>query len=269
MDLNQESKIMFFGTTYTMQDFADKFAKGELEKGMRLAGILVKKGEAVVAEIKTPLQETFEKVAQEELISQAVDMLDMEAEMAKDLKANKNREGKLTYPGVDVIFGTYQEAMKLYVYCQNTLRIKDLTINTDIQGHRVIAKNITEAELNAINRYYMGMKVTTGIQAGMQKSVDTITNGVDYAAQNVIAPAAQIGIKGVANIFKSIAKVGAKVSSTAITATTQTIKSAKEELIQDPDVIRAANELIQTKDTFKRKALGVGKATSGIRMLSE
>jgi hypothetical protein len=266
-EYNENSKFLFFGQTFEgTQAFADEYTSGDLNKANDIIPVLIKKGSLQVMEVKSPVQKHFEQVAAEELISQTVDMLNLETEMGKDLKAKKNRENRLTYPGISVDCSTYSDAVKLMSYCNTTLRLKEISINTDNNGHHVIIKNITDAEINAVNRYYTGMKLTAGVQTGMQKSVDTVTKTVDYATQNIIAPAAQIGVKGVVNIFKSLAKVGAKVGSTTITATSQGIQQTKLELMSDPDVLRAANELIGAKDALKRKTMG--NTSSGITMLN-
>lgn len=269
IEFNDDSKFLFYGDTYDgIAQFADEYSEGDIKKAKPIIEVLLRKGEMQVLEVKSPKDKCFEQTAKEEMIARAVESLDLEAEMSKNLKANKKRENRLTYPGIEVTVNSYADALKLMNYCQQTLRLMDVSINVDALGNHVIIKNLTDAEMNAINRYYMGMNVTAGIQTGMQKSVDTLTKSIDYTAQQVITPAAQIGVKGVVSIFKSLAKVGARVGSTAITATSKGIQQTKEELLSDPDVLRATNELINAKDAVKRKTTGIG-TVSGIKMLSQ
>jgi len=264
--LDENTKVSFFGTAYTIESFAEKFCNKDKKEAKAMLEIMLRKGEAEILEVKSSVQQCFEQVAKEQEIAEAVNVLDMQDELAKDAKAQKKREGKLTYPCIEVEFNKYTDAYNFMVYCQKELRLKDVSVATTLAGTKVIIKEITENELSAVNKYYTGLKVTAVVQDTMKSGVDAVTKTVEYASQNIIAPAAQIGIKGIASLFRSAAKVGTKIGATTITATSQSIQQTKAEIASDPDVIKAANELVNAKDALKRKTLGV-KPNSGIKII--
>jgi hypothetical protein len=255
-----------------MQQFADKYAGGDMTAAIPAAMTLQRKGELVLAEDLSPEQKVLNRIQSEVNIEEAANDADRDEELIKDARANARREGRAKYPEIELDYPTKVKMFEHKRKFMTDLRLAEDQIETGCSesGYVMKIKNITDAELNAIKRTYGADRAITAAVGMIDTGAQKITGGVGYTADKVIAPAVQVGARVGASVLKTVLKTAIKTGSTLLTATSQGVKQAGHEIKDDPDVLRAGRELLSVKDTVMRRVGSYGTSnTSGIRIKSE
>jgi hypothetical protein len=264
--LNENSQIKFKGSLYNVQEFMEKFEMADVIEAVATMQVLVDRGSAFEYKNETKEQKVFNKAIEEEEIKAAANTIDAETERAKDFRAQKARDGRLVYPRIRVAYPTYTKATGMKGYFREKLRLKDSQMEIREKNGAVylIFYNITDAELNFINRVYASDKVINAAVNTADQTVGKITETVDYVAKKIASPALEIGARGIVGILKTVVGVASKTGATLINAGSAGIKQTAKDLKEDPDIIRARRELINGKNSVARKFSGIGGTSSGI-----
>jgi hypothetical protein len=264
-ELNQDSIIQFNGKRYSMVDFAEEFAGGDLEVAIGSAGVLVHKGKARLIDQRTKEQKVFDKVDGELSITEAANKHDAFVEKNKDYQVQKKREGRATYPCVEYDFGNDLYANEFAEFAAKEVRVDVDNIEIAMKSGYVIVRvfNVTDRDMNILNTKYKADKATRAAIGLVDSTAQKATDLVHYGATKVAAPMIQVGARAGASIFKTILTTAAKTASTLVTAGTQGVKAAAHEIRNDEDVLRAGRELIEVKDAAARKINGFGTTSGG------
>lgn len=270
--MDKSKKYHLFGRIVTVQQFinenADALANADDQKIQATIDVLVRKGHMKEVDTRTKDEKKMMKAAQEELIRAAASGVEQQGEDLKDYKAELKRENRLSYEEIELDFPNATYAMQFEEFCKSTLRIKETEIRLR-NGMAILAvKNITDAELNAINRKYTADKVVSSTVGVMDKTAEGLTKAVDYAAKNVLTPVTSIAAKSGMSILKSLAGTVARTGATLVTAGSKGLRDTIHDIKNDPEILRANRDLIDAKDTIRRTVVGASAGTnSGIRVI--
>ena len=270
-ELSAESVVQVKGNAYTVQQFANKYSDGNLEQAISLIEVLIKKGSAKTVEPGVAKEnKAINNALTEETISALAVFIEQEEENAKDSKAEKKREGRLTYPEVEIEYPSHMEAIQAEERYIAELRLKNTEVKSKNGRHLLVVYDITDAEMNYINRTYTVDKVVQSSIGVVNTGVEKLTGAVDYTAKNVLTPITKVGAKGVGALFKTVTSTVARTGATVITATKEGVTKTAKELREDTEVIKASRDLIDTKDAIKRKVSNIGGSgvNGGIRVVN-
>ena len=265
--ITENTTIDFHGKHYTADQFAIEYCGGDITKAIPAMQVLVNKGQAKIYERKTKEQKVFEKVDREETWSEKADTHDMLEEGIKDFRAQQKRENKALYKQVEFDFPNILTAQMFQQTMVKELRLQETEISLRGAAVVVVFRNVTDSELNFMNRTYKTDKVVASAVNVVDTAARRTTDATHYAATKVIAPVVQVGARAGASIFKTILTTGAKVAGSLVTATTQGVKNAAHEIKHDPDVLRAGRELIDVKDAALRTTRNMGSGTGAARII--
>lgn len=261
--ITEHSVIEFKKQRYDMESFANLYTAEDKETAISVVQSLVDKGKAKVINSLSAEEATFQQVLKEEAWSEKADSHDMLEEANKDFRAQQKREGKATYAQVEFDFANLLVAQQFQSTIVKNLRIQESEIAIRPGIVVVVFKNITDAELNSINRLYATDKFVGSAISLVDTAGQKTTDAVHYAATKVIAPTAQVGVRAGVSIFKTLLTTSAKVTGGLISATSQGIKSAAQEIQNDPEVLRAGRDLIDVKDGISRQVMKIGNNSTG------
>jgi hypothetical protein len=268
-NINSEDQINFKGNVMTLQKFADTYIEGDLEGAADVLEVLLRKGSAkLVNNQPTKQEKAIETATREEVVRQLAEQIDAQEEMAKDNKAQVKREGRLTYDEVEIQYPNLFRAQEAELNYKEKLRISNTEIRLRDNVAYLVVRDITDAELNYINRTYTADNV---IKAGMGyvgRGADTMVDTIDYTAKKVVTPVLEIGARASMGLLKALASTAVKTGATVINAGTKGARQTAYEIKHDPDIIRAHRELIETKDDVVRSlANKTGNTASGIKVI--
>lgn len=263
-----QTVIDFKGKRYDVETFANAFAEGNIENAIGAMEVLLNKGSAKLVVRNTKESKTFERIEKEESWSESADQHDMFVEANKDYLAQARREGKATYAQVEFDFGNLLKAQQFQSNMVKDLRIQDTEISLRSGVCVVIFREVTDAELNYMNRVYKADKVVNATVGTVNNVAEKATGAVHYGATKIVAPVVQVGARAGASIFKTLLTTSAKTAGSLISATAQGVRSAAHEIRHDEDVLRAGRDLIQVKDGVARKITNMGSHSgSGARII--
>lgn len=267
--IEKDTKVTFKGKPYTLETFSNKFADGSLEEGRIILQTLIRKGSAHIVDERTHEQKHLDKVVKEEELRLKAEEIDADEEAAEQFKADKKREGRLTYELIEVDYPTVSMAQKYEEYYTNLLKLQEDQVEIKVKKGQVALAfyNITDAELSVINRTHLRDKVVDTAINTVGKTTESAVNVVDYTMKNVASPILQISAKAATGIVKSLVHAAAKTGSTIVISTGKGIRDTAYEIKHDNDVIKAKNELVTAKDTVMRKVAGASSVSSGIRII--
>lgn len=266
--VEMDSYIRFAGKRWTVEELAIEYGISDPTIALATIQILVNKGEARVEENLTKEQKIFQSVAAQENWVANAKQHDLYEEAVLDHRANEKREGRATYPSIEVDYPNLLKAQEQQAYFIKNLRLNPAQIEISIRVNLVvmILKDITDAEYNFVNRTYKADKMIGTTLGFMEGGVNKVTGGIDYASTRIAAPIVQIGARAGVSVFKTIATTLAKVTSSTITAASQGAKTAAHEIRHDADILRAGREIIEAKDGIKRSFNKGGSTAGGIRI---
>lgn len=262
----------FHGKDYTVDEFATAYAEGDIDKALDLANILYAKGKVIIRDNSTPEEKVFKKVQGEvDIVSQA-NAADQEQEAILDYQAAQKREGRMTYPKIELDYPSSALARIHGMKFIKELRLQEeqININSTISGKIVMTiSDITDAEFNAICRIYKTDKIINSAMSMATKASNTVVGGFNFGTEKIAVPTLDLGIKTGMGILRGLSKVVVKTGSTLITSAMQSAKQTASEVADDPDVLRARRELIETKDAIKRKIGNVSNSGgNGIKIFN-
>jgi hypothetical protein len=135
-------------------------------------------------------------------------------------------------------------------------------------GYVLVIKNITDAELNYIQRLYKLEIGITNVMDTVNTGAQKVTSVVGYTADNILGPSVQVISKAGSSILKTLLKTGVKTTSTILTSAIHGIKEASSEVKNDPDTLRLVRESINIKDSVARSinSFSNNVGGSGIRI---
>jgi hypothetical protein len=266
LEINDQSIIKFNGRNYSIDSFAKQYNSGDTEAAKKALTVLVEQGRAAIQEFKTKEQKKMEAALKEEELKSTVESFEHFEEQAKDFTAEKKREGCLRYGAVEYDFPHILKAQEFQEAMEAELRIQDSEIIMRKTCVVVVFKDITDVEKAYIDKRYNIENAVDKAVGVVDKVATTATDAVHFTAVKVASPIAKVGFKAGANILKTTLTAIAKTAGTAVTATSQGIKSAAHEISHDPDVLKAGKELYDTKDAIAKKIVG-GNGSKGGRVV--
>lgn len=264
-----DRKINFCGQMYTFEKFAQEFCEGNLEQAEIVANTLIKQGRAnwVEHDPKAKENKALLKALVQQTIEEQADTFDQYDELQEEFRRNKQREGRLTYPKIELDFAHLGKAQEFQLYVANTLRLEsEIAIRSN--KCTLVVFEPTDKEYNAMVLKY---KTETAINTAVN-SVDKVATGatkaVDYTATKIVAPTVQVGAKAGVSILKTLAVTSAKATGTIVSALANGSKQCVREIQTDPDVLRASRDLLNTKDSIARGIRAHSTSTgNGIRIM--
>lgn len=206
-------------------------------------------------EQKTPQQAAFEKFMKENEIRQQANYY-REKEETEDVRAReKKTENVPKYKSVSFEFD--DEALTgefVRAVIEKGIDRSNISIKLD---HTVILYDITEAEARALVLIYNAQKATASTNRFIKKTAKTATNVVGYAAANVAMPILKTAFKAGGELLKTVTKTAVKAGSAAVTTLKNTSDETAFEIVNDPDVITAMDDLTTVKDDIRNKFGGI------------
>ena len=258
-NLNQQ--IEFCGKRMTVQEFGEINYPEATEQNLEnVIDLLIAKGSIKAVHNKSKEQKAFERIAKEQNLKAQVDQHDTFNEEFQDAMAQEKRTGHLTHGSVEYDFPNLLMAQEYQLEIEHKLRLDDSQIIIGKGIVTVVFNNVTDAEITTMSRIYKTDRFVAKTMNYANKGANMATSAVHYAATKIAAPSAQVLARTGMNLLKTLVTTGVKTGSTFITAASQGIKEAKSQLSCDPDVLKATNELIETKDSIKRT---INSFTSG------
>lgn len=252
--VEMDSVFTFCNRRYDMQLFADTFCGGDLDQALATVQQLCDTGRASIERNTSKEQRAFERTASEVEWKAQANQHDQFEEQHKDFIADKKREGRATYAEIKLDYPNLLKAQEHQNLFLRDLRIAPTNTKIEIAGGLVHLKffNVTDAELNYMKRLYQTDRVIGGVINAVDSGAQKVTGVVDYAANKIAAPTAQVVTRAGVSILKTVGKTMAKVTSGLVTASIQGTKQAAHEIRNDAEVLRAGRELLEVKDAATR-----------------
>jgi hypothetical protein len=272
--ITQDSIVEFCGSVFNMEQFAAKYADGNVDVAIGAVEKLRQKGKVKVMDgSDSKEQKIFDAVQKEIDLVEKANEYDREAEEVQDARAEQKRNGRATYPEIELDYPTKTKLFEHKRMFMKNLRLVDDQFDIVVQEHGFTLKilNITDAELNFIQKTYNADRIIGSAVGVFDSGAQKATSAVAYTAEKIISPAATVAAKAGASLAKTSVKTGVKVLATVFSSLTKGLKEAATEVSEDADVLRAGRELINTKDSIMRKVSSFGGATGGkgIRIKTE
>jgi hypothetical protein len=251
MQITDQIRFNKTGVVYSVDKFAADHTNGDFTLAMSAMEIMINRGDACIVKNQTPDQTILERALNEQSVIDQANGFDAEDEQHKDRKKEMKREGKARYPKVEIQYTTSFKAQEAQAMYERELRLDniDLTIRKGIPY--LVFYDITDAELNFINKTYKAEKVINATMGVISSSTEKVTKGLDYTAKKIATPIFELGAKSVVSILRSGVGVLTKTGATVITATSKGVKDTYNDITTDPDIIRARRELLETKSAIK------------------
>lgn len=263
-----EAKLNFCGQMFTLEQFANEFAEGDINKASQTIEILIAQGRAnwVEHDPKARENKEFMRALVQQTIVEQADLHDQYDVLQREHEREKKRAGRLTYPEIELDFAHLGKAQEFQLYVANVLALES---EIAIRGSQCVLKvfNCTDKELNAMSLKYKTENAINSVVGGVDKVATGATKAVDYTAKQVIAPTVQVGAKAGVSILKTLAVTGVKATGTIVSALAAGTKQCVSEIQTDPDVLRASRDLLGVKDATMRAVRSHSTATgNGIRI---
>lgn len=260
------------GKSMTMPEFADKFGLDLLNPQLviQTAMILQKRGQLTIAVNESKEEKILNQAMGEEAFQNIVEGINSQEEAHKQ----RIREAKLQETdshSFALNFVTGLEATKFKAWV-TSLGIEDTKLTQDLEtgAVRLEIRNVTPGEYVKItNKYKADMAINKGMQA-TNNVVNGATNMTNYALTNVVAPTAKIAGEAGVNLAKGIFHTGLRTIAGLVNSSAKAIEDTKFAIATDPECLRAASTLIDTKNAAKRKVTEMKNNSSfgnGIEML--
>lgn len=264
--ITAESKIMINGAIYDMAKFKEKFNIDTDEKAIEIANILVNRGKASEYVSTTKEKRILEDAMKQEMVSDVVKKLDEEKEANRQAKRQKNLDNTESL-SILLDADTQLEAMNMEKKIHEMIGAMDTEIVFKDNALKVRVRNITPNEYAKIARVYSADRTSKAFVNSVDKATGAATDAINYGATHIVAPVAQIGAKAGMNIGKAVVHTALKTGAGIVTAGSKAIKETKYDLVTDPEMIRAKNELNSAGNAisryFKSKfGTGTGKGIS-------
>lgn len=255
MEITQDTIVIIKGKKLDMEQFAERFAIESVEKAIPVAQILHTQGRLTIYE-KTTNEDDILKVAMEQ--NKAEEIAKMLEEQELDAKVFK-REQKAEdsdLVGIGLTFPNSIEASNAEAWINEVLHIQDTEISIKRGEILLKVRNITPEEHTKIARKYnldLNVKKVIGVT---KKGCDTITNGFNYAATEILTPLGVVSEEVTWAIGKTLVSTIAKAGAGFINTGAKAYRDTKVALTTDPELIKAQGQLLIAKN-------------NGMRMLSE
>lgn len=263
--MTKDTKIVYQNKTYTIEEFQAVCGTNDIESTIEVANILIKKGKATLPKTETE-QDKIAKIIEKESIHSIVEAL--ETEELNHVKAKREEiASNVDLISIELDFVTTAEAMQAQTWI-NSLGIEDteIRIKKNIILH---VSNITPQEFTKIARRYNTDRI---LKNGVQltgKALDTLTNTVNYATTNVLAPTAKLATKAGMDIGKAVVHTSTKIGAGIINSGVQTARELSVAMATDVEMLKAKSELKNASDTIMRafKNKFGGTKSKGIRQV--
>lgn len=270
MQITDKIRFKSSGASYTVDEFAAKYGNNDIKTAMDAMAILVKRGDAtILGDHNTKEQQVVKKAAsQQETIEQA-ESFDKEDELIKDRRQQLKREGKATYPKIEVEYLTTYKALEAQKMYETDLRLNNIELVVRKGIPYLVFFDITDKDLDYINRTYKTERLLSNTMNTITAGSTKVTDGLDYTAKKIATPIFEIGAKTSISILRSAVGMVVKTGATIVTATSKGVKDTCNDIKTDSDVIRAKRELIETSSSIKCGiANKTGSNASGITIIN-
>jgi hypothetical protein len=180
-----------------MEQFAAKYADGNLEAAIPAAETLKRKGKLVLQEDLSPEQKILNRIESEVALEDAANEADQDEERIKDARANQRRAGRAVYSEIELDYPTRAKVLEHKRNFMANVRLAEdqIVITMSDAGYVMKILNITDAELNYIQRVYKSDRAISAAVGMVETGASKLTGGVGYTADKVIAPAVQVGAR--------------------------------------------------------------------------
>lgn len=266
--INLDTQINIKGRRMPVRGLVE-FANVEEEQCVSIANILIKQGKASIVENTTDEEDFINKALKAYEKIEVVQELD-DQRLQKRLAIREENLNNTERLGISLDFDTVADAKKTEVEI-NQMNILNTEISLKNNNVKLIIKDITPQEYSKIARSYKASKMIDKSVDFVDASAKSLTDGINYATTNVIAPITKIGAKAGMNIGKGLIQTGVKIGAGIVTSGAKSIKETKASLQTDEEVLRATVELKEAKNSalsfFRRKLDKAYKTGSGISRL--
>lgn len=264
-----ERKLNFCGQMYTLDKFAEDFCEGDKVQANQVIETLIAQGRANWVEHDPRAKENKQlmKALVQQTIEEQANVHDQYDDLQREFKRNQAREGRLTYPKIELDFAHLGKAQEFQLYVANELRLES---EIALRGTKcvLIVFEPTDKEYNAMVRKYKAENAINSVVTGVDKVASSATGAIDYTAQKIVAPTVQVGAKAGVSILKTLAVTGVKATGTIVSALAAGTKQCAQEIQTDADVLRATRDLMNVKDSALRTVRSHASATgNGVRIV--
>lgn len=252
--LNITDEIIFLNKKMTVTDFAERYLEegADIKKINDTIEVLIRKGQVKVPRLtQTKEEKIMEKVAKEEIIREAGVHAYAEEEHAKDRKHDVKTQDRQHYDKMTLEFPTYKEALDFSDWVKQEVRVKALVL-TDDGIYQVMCLNITDLDVKKIKNRYNLTKAGNAVNNTVIKTQETLNDTIEFTAKKVLSPLTKATTAGIFGVVKSTIGFVARTGSGVVTSGAKAMRDTAHDLTTDPEILKAAKELIDTKDSVKR-----------------
>lgn len=238
MDLTKLEAIIIKGQRFEMEVALRTFGE------KRIVYMLDKQYAKPVLKEEDPIQKLIEQIDQElegdDLLDEIID--DEEREFK-----NKRKEvasNSLLHEEIKLLFHSKLKAENDAIYYAEKLGLDYVPEVKEVkEGYVVVFNDITEKELDFINRKVKTEDTVEFLVGTTSKVVETTADLVDFTAKNVFVPTAKVATVAGVKTAKTLTNTTVKAGANLINATAQAVKESKRELSVDKDLLTAKREL--------------------------
>lgn len=242
-------KIKFAGKILMLEEFAERFYRGDLDTALEQLALLVEQGRAsIIYPAKDKGVEQIEKANTQQEFYDKVEEVYNDEDRERAFKLAQKREGRLTYKAVDFAFPTQTKA-KAFKQNVDALNLESQMFLNEDDTITLQVKNITDADLNKLQLLYKTEKAVQNTLKAVESGASKATEVVDYTANKVVVPVVAVGAKAGVGVLKTLTKTTAKTASTLLTSLSHGVKQTTKELKNDADLLKAKKELLSVKDS--------------------
>jgi ribosomal protein S13 len=254
MSIDMNSIIKINGKSMNMPEFAERFGLDLLNPALVIttANILIKQGKVTVVDTATKEQKIMNNAMEQEEFQAVVNGINAQEEAHKQRVRNQKLQETDNH-SFALNFVTGVEATKFKVWV-DSLGIQNTKLTQDLStgAIKLEIREVTPNEYVKITNKY---KADTAINKGMQTANQVVTgatNVVNYGMTNMIAPTAKIAGEASVNLAKGIFHTGLRTIAGLVNSTAKAVVDNKIAIATDPECLRAASTLMDTKNTVKR-----------------
>lgn len=180
-------------------------------------------------------------------------------------KAALAREGQIVYPKVEIDFLNRKSINDAAEYCEKH-GLDSRIGHVEAGKYTLIIENISQGELNSLSRLRTLANVAVTVNGAIDTATKAVIGSVDYTATNVVAPVGKAAIKTGLGLGRVVAKTAATAGASIVAGTAAAMKQTRQELAEDPEMLRARKALLDAKNGIMGFLRGKSGVNSGIRI---
>lgn len=261
-EITLADKIMFNGRSYIVTDFITQVSGATSEEqGLRVVNKLYEMGKISIVDERNQDEQLIDKIMSEMEKDDRVDQIYAEEQQYKEnvrqQKLDQQDNHSVTLEYIRMI-----DAEKVESDLNNE-GIMDTCIMKKNGKILLQIENVTLEEAYKIGRRYKTEKTVNSAVNFVDNKAEKAINSVNYVATNLATPVAEVAVKTGLRAGKGIFKTGAKMLSCFLNDSIAIGKETAREISNDPEILKARQNVRTGMNTVKRGVNNKMGITSG------